>query len=396
MKRLSTRWRIALAVAALALVLVWWLRPSSLPVDTVRVTDGPLRETIDEEGKARVRNRFVVAAPVSGRLSRVRLRAGDSVGRGDVIAWLTPAPLDTRARREATATLDAAEDASRSSDAAVESARAALEQADRDEARAESLSVAGHLSPAARESAELAARTRRREWEAATARAETAAHDVERARAALLAAGAGEGAAGSGTPIRAPTAGRILRLLEESERVVLAGTPVVELGDPGRLEVQADLLTTDAVRVRAGDTVLVEPTPGAAPLLGRVRTVEPSAFTKVSALGVEEQRVPVIADLLDPPGALGDRYRVEVRVVLWGTSRTRKIPLSALVRRGDDWAVFGVRDGRARTQPVKLGHRGTLEVEVLEGLSPGDEIIRYPNDQITDGARVVRTGSGGT
>ncbi len=394
MRRLSIRWRIGLIVTAIAVLVVWRLRPSPLPVDTVRVTEGPLRETIDEEGETRVRDRFVVAAPVTGRLSRVRLRAGDSVTRGDLIAMLVPAPLDSRARREATATLEAADDARRSAEAAVELARGALDQAERDRARAESLAVAGHVSPAEREASELLARTRQREWNAATARAATAAHDVERARAALLAANGGDASAGTGTPIRAPAAGRILRLLEESERVVLAGTPVLELGDPSRLEVQADLLTTDAVRVRAGDTVLVEATPGAPPLLGRVRMVEPSAFTKVSALGVEEQRVLVVADLLDPPGALGDRFRVEVRVVLWGTPRTRKIPLSTLLRRGEDWAVFAVRDGRARTQPVKLGHRGALEVEVLDGPATGDEIIRYPNDQIEDGARVQANRSG--
>ncbi len=395
MKHLSTRWRIVLVVAALALLVVWRLRPTRLPVDTVRVTEGPLRETIDEEGETRVHDRFIVAAPVSGRLTRVRFRAGDSVGGGDIIAWLTPAPLDSRARQQATATLEAAEDAHRSAEATVGVARSALDQAERDRARAESLAVAGHVSPAQREAAELVAQTRLRESDAATARAATAAHDVERARAALVAATGSDAASGAGMPLRAPTAGRILRLLEESERVVLAGTPVVELGDPGRLEIQADLLTTDAVKVRAGDTVLIEPTPGATPLRGRVRTVEPSAFTKVSALGVEEQRVPVIADLLDPPGALGDRYRVEVKVVVWGTARTRKIPLSALVRRGEGWAVFAVRDGRARSQAVTLGHRGALEAELLDGLAPGDVIIRYPNDQIRDGTRVEGTAAGG-
>jgi HlyD family secretion protein len=387
--KLSTRWRVVLILLGVLLLLVWRLRPKETVVDTVRAERGPLRETVNEEGETRVHDRYVVAAPFAGRLSRVVLRAGDSVGRGEIVAWLEPAPLDVRTRQQASAQVGSAEDALRAAEALVRAAQAALDQAVRGRLRADSLAAQGHLSSAQREEAELLETTRRRELDAAEARAETARHDLERAKATLIAASSEETCRQCDrTPIRAPVGGRVLRLLEESERVVLAGTPVLEVGDPSRLEVVTDLLSTDAVRVQPGDTVLIEEWGGGQALRARVRMVEPSGFTKVSALGVEEQRVNVIADLVEPPGPLGDRYRVEAQVVLWGAADVLKVPLSALVRRGEEWAVLGVRDGRARLRPVKLGHRGEFEVEVLEGLMPGEEVIRFPSDLIRDGTRV--------
>jgi HlyD family secretion protein len=367
---------------------VWRLWPSAAVVELVTVTAGPLRETVDEDGETRVRDRYVVGAPVTGRLSRLRLRAGDSVSQGELVGWLDPAPIDARTQRAAEAAVESAEDARRTAAAAVPVARAALDQALRTQARAESLAAQGHVPPAQREEAELATTARRRELDAAGARAEAAAHEVERARAALFAASARPDPRTGRTPIRAPVAGRVLRVLEESERVLIAGTPVLELGDPRRLEVITDLLSTDAVKVRPGDTMLVEEWGGGAALIARVRVVEPSGFTKVSALGVEEQRVNVIADLVSPPGALGDRYRVEARVVLWGAAEVLRIPLSALVRRGDGWVVFGVRGGRVVRRPVTPGHRGAFEVEVTQGLEAGDRILRYPSDLIREGDRV--------
>ena len=385
---LPRHWRLYGIALALILLLVWRLRPTPLDVDTATVSVGPLRETIDQEGQTRVRDRYVVAAPVSGRLARVLFRAGDTVRQGETVAWLEPAPLDTRSRSEATARLGAAEDAREAANAAVRAAAAALDQAERALARAESLATQGHLAPAAREDAQLLATTRRRELEAATSRAQTAAHEVETARAALLAASPARASPGTRSAVRAPQSGRILRLLEESERVLPAGTPILELGDPGKLEIVSDLLSTDAVKVRAGDTMLVEDWGGDRPLRARVRLVEPSGFTKVSALGVEEQRVNVVADLVDSPGALGDRFRVEARVVLWGSDRALKVPVSALIRQGEAWAVFVVEGGRARSRPVTLGHRGSFEVEVASGLREGEEMIAYPSDLIRDGVRV--------
>ncbi|HEY7683376.1 MAG TPA: HlyD family efflux transporter periplasmic adaptor subunit [Gemmatimonadales bacterium] len=385
---LKKHWRLLLTFTAVVLVVVWRLRPSALDVETVPVRTGPLRETIAEDGETRVRDRYVVAAPVTGRLRRVRLRAGDRVDRGEVVAWLEPAPLDARTRRAAVAAVESAQDARRAADAATLAAEAALEQGVRGRARAESLAAQGHVAPSQREEAELLETTRRRELDAARARAETAAHDLERARAALFASSESQTPRGGRSTISAPVAGQVLRLLEESERVILAGTPVLEVGDPARLEVVADLLSTDAVKVRPGDTVLVEEWGGGQTLRARVRMVEPSGFTKVSALGVEEQRVNVVADLTDPPGPLGDRYRVEVRVVLWGVAQALQVPLSALVRQGDAWTVFVVENGRARARQITPGHRGASDVEIVGGLEAGEPVIRYPSDLIRDGLRV--------
>jgi HlyD family secretion protein len=387
--KLSTHWRVALGVLAVVCLVVWRLRPKETVVDTVLAVRGPLRETVNEQGETRVHDRYVVAAPITGRLDRVLLRAGDPVRRGAVVAWVEPAPLDARTRQQAAAQVGAAEDGLRGAQAVVRAAQAALEQAGRARLRADSLYAHGHLSSAQREEAELLETTRRRELDAAAARAETAAHDLERARATLIAAGSEESCQPCDrTPIRAPVDGRVLRLLEESARILSAGTPILEVGDPSRLEVVTDLLSTDAVNVQAGDTVLIEDWGGGHTLRGRVRIVEPSGFTKISALGVEEQRVNVVADLVDEPGPLGDRYRVEVRVVIWGAADVLKVPLSALIRRGEDWAAMVVEDGRARLRPLTLGHRGEFEVEVLGGLEAGEEVIRFPSDLIRDGARV--------
>ena len=385
---LLRHWRLVGLALVLLLLVIWRLRPTPLEVQTAKVSMGPLRETIDQEGQTRVRDRYVVAAPVPGRLARVLFRAGDSVGQGQVVAWLEPAPLDARTRREASARVAAAEDALQAANAAVLAAQAALNQAERSRARAESLATQGHLAPAAREDAQLLATTRRRELEAATSRAETAAHDVETARGALLASSPASSSPGARSPVRAPASGRVLRLLEESERVLPAGTPILEVGDPGRLEIVSDLLSTDAVKVRAGDTMLVEEWGGEGALHARVRLVEPSGFTKVSALGVEEQRVNVVADLVDSPGPLGDRFRVEARVVLWGSDRVLKLPVSALTRQGEAWAAFVVEAGRARLRPVTLGHRGAFEAEVTSGLREGDEVVAYPSDLIREGVRI--------
>ncbi len=388
------RWRALLGGAALIGLLVWRLRPTPLTVETLVVTSGPLRETIAAEGMTRVHDRYTLAAPVTGRLTRLPHRVGDSISPGALVAVLEPVPLDARSRQQAAAQVEAATDAGRTANAAVGAARIALDLAERERIRAESLAAGGHLPRAQQEDAAGFASTRRRELEVAITRAESAGHELERAQAALLAADAEGRVPPTGrTRIHAPVGGRILRLLEESERVVLAGTPLLELGDPTRLEVVADLLSTDAVRVTPGDTVLVEEWGGDRSLRAAVRLVEPSGFTKVSALGIEEQRVNVIADLREAPGPLGDRYRVEVRVVLWGAAQVLRVPLSAVIAREQGWAVYLVRDGRARLAAVKLGHRGGTEAEVLDGVSAGDTILRYPSNRVTDGVRVRSGGA---
>jgi HlyD family secretion protein len=371
----------SVALAA-AMFLVYTLRPIPVPVEVAAAGRGPLRVTIDEEGRTRVRDRYVVVAPVAGRVARISLDEGAVVTRGMAVAQLSAAPLDPRTREEAAARLRGAEDAERAATAGVSQARAALDQAARNRARAESLFAKHLLSMEQREVMALAETTAIRQVEAADFRAQAAAHDVEVARAALT--------AGAGDVVRllSPVRGRVLRIPEKSERVVTAGTTLVELGDPSRLEIVVDLLSEDAVKVKPGDRVLIEGWGGDRPLEAHVRMVEPSGFTKVSALGVEEQRVNVVADLDATPPQLGDGYRVEARVVQW-EGDALKVPASALYQEGDQWRVFVVENGRARPRVVRIGHRNPDEAEVLDGLSVGERVIRQPTDKISDGARVV-------
>jgi HlyD family secretion protein len=383
----------ATLLAAIALVVVV-LRPAPLALVVAPVVRGPLAVTVDEEGETRVRDRFVVAAPVSGRLDRIRLDEGDRVAAGDVLAKMNPLPLDPRTQAEAAARLEAAEAAKREADARVEQARAALEQAEREAKRARHLARAGTISKEEREHAELEEVTRGKELEAALFAARAADYNVQAARAALLAPGTAaravtcdDGAEGC-LEIRAPVNGRVLRVLEESERVVNVGAPLLEIGDPRALEIVVDVLSTDAVKVRPGAPVFVEEWGGEHPLRAHVRLVEPSGFTKVSALGVEEQRVNVIADFDDDPGALGDGYRLEARIVVWQSDDVLKTPASSLFRHGSDWNVFAVEDGRARRRTVEVGHGNAFEFEVKGGLDVGDRVILHPSDLVYDGVRV--------
>ncbi len=371
-------------VIAIAGALFLLVRPQPVVVETVPVTRAALQVTVDEEGETRVRDRYVVAAPVAGRVARIALREGDPVAPGTVVARIYPAPLDARAREEAAARIQAAEDAQRAADAGVARARAASEQAQRARARSQQLAAQNLIPPEERERAELEATTRGRELEAAQFQAQAAAHDVEIARAALLVG------AGNALVLRAPVAGRVLRIAERSERVVAGGTPLVEVGDPLKIEIVADLLSADAVSVAPGDVMLIEAWGGDSALRARLRTVEPSGFTKVSALGVEEQRVNVVGDFVHPPPvSLGDRYRVDVRVVVWQGERVLQLPASALVRRGAGWSVFAVERGRARQRDVQIGHRTAFAVEVTAGLREGDVVIRNPSDRIAEGVRVA-------
>jgi HlyD family secretion protein len=365
---------------ALVTVLVVLLRPAPLPLDTAVVAVGALQETVDEQGQTRVRDRYVLAAPVTGRVLRIGLEEGETVSRDQVLARMYSAPLDVAARQQALAHVALAEDAARAASAIVEQARAALAQARRELQRAQDLHASGMIAEEQLEQAQLAAATRQRDLESADFRAQAAAHDVEAARAA-----AREGTSRA-ILLRSPAAGQVLRIPERSERVVSAGETLLEIGDPSRLEIVADLLSSEAVRVHPGDSVLVEGW-GGVPLRAVLRTVEPSGFTKVSALGVEEQRVNVVADLVDRPSGLGDRFRVELRIVVWcGT--VRQAPASAVFRQGDGWAVFTVESGRARLRPIEVGHRTPFAVEIVKGLESGTVVIHDPGDRVADGVRV--------
>ncbi|MFQ5668696.1 MAG: efflux RND transporter periplasmic adaptor subunit [Candidatus Binatia bacterium] len=382
----------AVAVLAVAL-LVFILRPAAVQVDVVPVARGRLRVTVDEEGYTRVRDRFVIAAPIAGRLARIALRAGDTVERGTVVARMRPLPLDPRARAEAMARLHAAEAASREAEARAEKARVALQQAQRTGTRARHLGKTGVIAVEERELAELEETARRKELEAATFAARAAA-----ARAALLAPGAENGqalvAACEAQPetcleLRSPIRGEVLRVDEQSERTVAAGTPLLELGDPRALEVVVDVLSADAVQVKPGALVLIENWGGGQPLHARVRVVEPSGFTKVSALGVEEQRVNVIADFVDPAVPVADGYRVEARIVVWEGDDVLKVPSSALFRHDGAWAVFTMEAGRAHRRVINVGHRSAVEAQILDGLDEGSMVIRHPSDRIADRVRVA-------
>lgn len=382
--RLTRRTAISSAAALVGAVLVWLaLRPSPVPVDVAVATVGPLQVTIDEEARTRVRDRYVVTAPIAGRVMRIALEAGDPVAGGAVVVRMTPLPLDPRSRAQAQAMVAAAADAQRAAAATVTQAREELAQAQRERARVAALASRSLVAPAERERAELAESVAAQDLEAAEFRAQAAQHDVEAARAALIAAGAG-----AVVTLRAPVSGVVLRIPERSERVVQAGEPLLEVGNCGDLEIVADLLSSDAVKVRSGHLMLVEDWGGDSALVARVRRVEPGGFTKISALGVEEQRVHVVADLGQCAAALGDGYRVEARIVIWEADSVLKVPTTALYRAGEGWGVFVIDGARAAERVVAVGRQNAFEAEIVSGLKAGDVVVRHPGDRIRAGVRV--------
>lgn len=393
MKRILNALVLVIVAAVVVALLTIWLRPTPVRVDVAKATRGPMRVTVDGEGKTRVRDRYVVAAPVAGRLRRISLRRGDVVESGQVIAQIDPlplAPLDPRQRVEAIARVNAAQDAKREVDRMIERSKAIYDQARRDCERCEILARSGDISRQELERAQTAVTTSFREYEAARSRAESAAHEVEVASAALLAANQSPSPSPARAAVRvqAPTHGRVLRVVEESERVIVAGAPLVELSNPAKLELVIELLSTDAVKVLPGAQVIIEEWGGPEALEARVRLIEPSAFTKVSALGIEEQRVNVVADLTTPSTALGDGYRIEGRIIVWQADTVLQVPVSALFRRGESWSLFVVENGEAQLREVEVGQRTPFEAEIKNGLAEGTEVIVHPSNQITDGARV--------
>lgn len=386
---------LALAGITLAAVIAiaWAFAPRALEVEVAQVTRGPFEATVDEDARTRVRDRYVVSAPLAGRLDRILLREGDAVAEGDVVATLTPALsplLDERSLRELRARVDAAQAGVERSAARLEGAKLAVLQARNEARRTEELARQGFVAPTKLETDRLALMAAQRDQEAATAEQHIASHEVQQARAALSAVQRGGGPA---FVVRAPVAGRVLRVLQASEASLSLGTPLLELGDTARMEVVAETLTTEAVRLRPGQAVHIERWGGSGELAGRVRLVEPGAFTKVSALGVEEQRVRVLIDLSSPPErwrALGDGYRVGVRVVVQAEARALQVPLAAVFPRTDaaGMAVFVLDGHRARLQPVEVAGRGSTHAWVRGPLEPGVQVILYPPAAVTDGVRV--------
>ena len=375
-------------------------RPQPLSADFITATRGSLQVTVDEEGETRVRDRFLVSAPLAGRVLRIEHEPGDRVIANEtVLATFLPSDpmlLDARSRAEAEARKKAAKatlDRSR-----VEHTRALAEQgyADAELARHAELDESELISKDQLEATELRAKTMQEAVKSADFSVRAAEFELEVARASLLQATHGGGATDTTLILRSPIDGVVLQRLRESEAIVPAGEPLLEVADPTRLEIVSDLLSTDAVKVSPGDPVLVEQWGGDYTLHGRVRRIEPYGFTKISALGVEEQRVNVITDLEDVHEAwkaLGDGYRVEVRIVIWDSTDVLKIPTNALFRTGEVWAVYVVDQGLATIREVSVGQRTGFEAEILDGLKVGDQVIAYPSDQISDGAAVVQRGT---
>ena len=368
--------------------IAWGFVPSPIPVEATVVRRGPLQVTVDEDAETRAHDRYVVSAPVAGRVSRIELHEGDAVRAGQVVARLWPAPLTVREREVQLARVAAAEALEREALERVRHAEADSEQSKRERQRVDRLVREGFMSPQGAEQSRVQETTSANELQAARFRARAAQADAEAARAVLLAVSGDRGAAHVVIPVRAAADGKVLRIPDKSERVVSPGAPLLIVGDPGRLEVVIDLLSTEAVKVKPGMPVLLDGWGGDRPLQARVRLVEPLAFTKVSALGVEEQRVNVIADFVDAPGTLGDAYRVEAHVVLWSGDDVLKVPASALFRRGENWNVFVVDGARAQRREVRIGHRGSLEVEIVEGLGAGEQVMRHPSNDVEEGRRV--------
>ena len=379
---------VATGLAALLGMYALLRAGGGLEVDTERVGRDSLRVTVNEEGRTRTRDRYAVAAPTHGRLSRIALREGDAVNAGAPVARIFPLPEGTRELVAKRALIDAAEARQREATARVTDAEARTEQLRREVTRSQRLADAGALSAQALERDALAVESATRQLEAARAALRAADADVAVARAALMGA-TPQRAGGQPVVVTAPIAGRIFRVLERSERVVPAGTPLIEIGDARGLEVVVEVLSEDAVRVAAGNDVLIEEWGGSEALRGRVQRVEPDAFTKLSALGVEEQRVNVIVDLLDTPPSLGTGFRVEARIVTWQGSDVLTVPVSALFQLDGSWRAFVVANGRAALRNVGVGHRAVQHAEVLEGLVAGDEVIVFPSDAVTPGARVT-------
>ncbi len=388
MKKISVP-KILFAAASLVVLafLVYALLPSAISVETAKVGRGPLRVTIDEEGEARAHDRYTVAAPVAGRLARVELHDGDDLLRGQVLASLYPVPLGPEERAELTQRIAAAEARQKEAEAQVERARVTHVQARQEKERVEGLSKRNLISAQSLETAVNAEAAAAKGLEAARYEAQAATAEVQIARAGLMALETGENGSRV-VRLRAPVKGKVLRLLEKSERVVTAGTPLMTVGDPARMEIVVDVLSTDAVKIAPGMPVLLEEWGGEAPLAARVRTVEPAAFTKVSALGIEEKRVNVVADFVDLPGPLGDGFRVEAKIVIWEADSVLKAPSSALFRSGEGWSVFTVEGRRAHLREVTPGRRGSFETEILKGLQVGETVVSHPSNELQDGARV--------
>jgi HlyD family secretion protein len=376
---------VVLAAAAAGVVVLFL--PAPIDVDVAPVKNGPLVVTVDEDGETRAHDRYVVSAPVAGRVSRIELHEGDSVKEAQIVAEIWPVPLSARERDEQLARIASAEALSREATEQVRRARIEHKQAQRERERMQTLVRDGFVSPQASEQTIVAESISANALDAARFRERSAAAELRAAKAAQLAIAEKPGSRAA-VRLESPISGKVLRIPEKSERVVTSGTPLLILGDADKLEIVIDVLSTEAVKIKPGMQVLIEGWGGDEPLQAKVSVVEPYAFTKVSALGVEEQRVNVIADFVGSHAALADAYRVEARVVIWRSDNALKAPASALFRKQDGWAAFVFDDGHARLREVTVGRRTAFEVQVLSGLEAGERTVLHPSNDIIDGARL--------
>lgn len=384
-----------LGVLLLVALIVWGLWPKPVAVETGKAARGPLTVRVSEEGKTRVRNRYVVAAPVAGKMRRVALKPGDEVKAGETLLTaiepVAPPLLDPRARTQAEAVVAMHEASRKQAVESLDAKAAAAKMAQAELERVRSVTRPGTMSQSDRDRVEMDASMRSAEVRAAEFSLQVIDYELAQARAALERPAAVT--IGNLVEVRSPVSGRVLGVNQESEAVVTAGTRILEIGDPQDIEIEAEILSRDAVAIQPGDAVDVEQWGGENPLKGRVRRIEPAAFTKVSALGVEEQRVYVLSDLLEIPDAaktLGDRYRVEVRVAVWHSDDVLVVPAGSLFREGNQWKVFAFRGGKAVLTAVEAGHSDGRFTEIVSGLQAGDELLLHPPDTVKDGTAVTK------
>jgi HlyD family secretion protein len=378
------RWLPYIGAVLLLAAIAAGLWPQPAPVELARASIGLLRATVDEEGKTRIKERFLISAPTIGQLRRIPFKAGATVHAGETVLAIIdpppPAPLDARSRALAEAARDTAA-------ANLEKARVTHDFAANELKRFQKLYADQTVSIQDLEAAQAREAAAAKELSAS----ESALRQAEAQLANFFSNNSATNSLRSAIELKAPISGQVLHIFEENTRLVGAGTPLLEVGDPANLEVVIETLSRDGATIAPGTKVEMEQWGGGQPLLGRVRLVEPAAFTKVSALGVEEQRVNVIADLVTPPDqrlALGDNFRVEARIIVWETNQALKVPSGALFRHGPEWAAFVVSNGRAHLRSIKAGRTSGTETQVLEGLKDGEEVILYPGDRIRDGQRV--------
>lgn len=393
MVRQVLMWAFLLALGG---VIAWGLMPKPIEVEVGSVQRGPLTVSVVEEGRTRIRSRYVVSSPVAGQMRRVTLKPGDEVKAGEtVITTIEPAAaplLDARSKAQAEAAVQAADAGRLKAREAFDMAKTVHQFAATNWKRVQNLNEKGTLSETDRDNAQREVEMKMREMQAADFAVKIAEFELAQAKAALLQIES-PGVGGAVVEVKAPVSGRVLRVQQESAVILTPGTAILEIGDPADIEIEAEILSRDAVAIRAGTPVIVDQWGGEEPLTATVRRVEPAAFTKVSALGVEEQRVVVLCDLVNPPPAakaLGDRFRVEVRIAVWQEKDALLIPAGALFREGNEWKTFVMEQGKASAIPVEAGRTDGRMTQVLGGIGEGTPVLLHPPDTVKDGVAVKK------